>query len=202
MRYTIYLNPKHNWYDKLKDYSKSNEWSVSHAISHIVEEYFNKDTELSKAFNEGYKESMKANGELLKRHMGKLKLSDIPIIVDPVCKKDTIYMVNVTDKPVIINGIKGIETPKPIFISKPKKQKPIKKLDPEEYFAKIEAKIIPKADTDVSNCDRRTIVDGISSCYFFDNFKEYYPFCVKDCWGNIDIWKDKARKLKLIKEGE
>lgn len=89
------------------------------------------------------------------------------------------------------------------FKDKPKRQKKIKKIDQAEFEAEMMSKLIPdNTNINVSNCDRRTIVDGVSSCYFFDNYKEYYPFCVKDCWGNKDIWKDKARKLKLIKEGE
>jgi hypothetical protein len=147
MRYTIYMNSKSNWYNKLKDYANKNEWTISHAIGHIVEGYFNKAV--------------------------MPKLSDIPMVIDPMCKKDTIYMVR---------------------DAKPKKQKPIKKLDPEEYFAKIEAKIIPK-NSNVDDCDRRTIDSGGKySCYFFDQGRAYFPYCIKDCWTSELYWGKRVRK--------
>jgi len=90
-----------------------------------------------------------------------------------------------------------------IVVGKPKRQKKIKKIDPATFEAEMMSKLMPDiTKINVDNCDRRAIVDGNPSCYFFDNYKEYYPFCVKDCWGNKDIWKDKVKKLKLIEGGE
>jgi hypothetical protein len=68
----------------------------------------------------------------------------------------------------------------------------IEKIDPDTFFAQMEAKAAP-IDSNVANCDRRTIVDGKSSCYFFDNGKSYYPFCIKDCWTNKNLWKERVR---------
>ena len=86
------------------------------------------------------------------------------------------------------------------IINKPKRQKKIKKVDPATFEAEMTGKIIG-SDTRAENCSKRIIDnEGNPTCYHFDNFREYYPFCVKDCWGNKDIWGNKARKLKPMEE--
>ena len=153
MRFTIYYSKADRFIEPLNEYAKSIDRTVGYTIRKILNEYFS----VNEAFNEGFKESMLANKELMKRHMADVK---------------------------------------------PKKQKKIKKVDPTTFEAEVMSKIIGN-DTNAENCSRRTIDgEGNPSCYHFDNFREYYPFCVKDCWGNKNIWKDKARKLKPIEKGE
>ena len=70
------------------------------------------------------------------------------------------------------------------------------KLDPATFFAEMEAKALTKGNVDVDNCDRRTIdKDGNPDCYFFNQWRMYYPFC-KQCWASERIWGKRARIKK------
>ena len=93
--------------------------------------------------------------------------------------------------------------PEPIIETKPIskevkniiKSKPIKKIDLATFEAEMMSKAMP-ASSDVDNCEQRHIVEGKPDCYMFNNFRVYYPYCVKDCWGSTKIWGNHARKLK------
>jgi len=71
------------------------------------------------------------------------------------------------------------------------------KISADEFFADIESKAKlpsqPASDSQVTElvnkCDRRT---G-NGCYFFDNAREYYPYCKQYCWTREDIWGKRVR---------
>ena len=72
------------------------------------------------------------------------------------------------------------------------------KIDPDTYFAQVESKLVKAGTGDIdrqmAECIKeKTNSKGEISCYFFDNAKEYHPFCKQYCWTRKDIWKNRVR---------
>ena len=67
------------------------------------------------------------------------------------------------------------------------------KIDPEAFFAQMEAKALKS--TDMEQCIKeKTNANGEISCYFFDNAREHYSFCKQFCWARSDLWRNRVRK--------
>ncbi len=75
-----------------------------------------------------------------------------------------------------------------------------KKLDPDAFFAQIEARVMPKETNDdidkqVADCVKEhTNNNGEVSCYHFDNARDYRPFCKQFCWTSELYWGKRVRK--------
>ena len=74
------------------------------------------------------------------------------------------------------------------------------KIDIATFEAQMENKIKPKNDATniveaVDNCNRRIKNrDGTHSCWFFDQGRSYYSYCIQHCWTREDLWGARVRK--------
>jgi len=128
----IYTTKDDTYLDKIKEYAKFNDWSISKAVRQIL-----------KAF-------VKVNFEdLPSNFVG--ALPDIKIETEP------------------------------------------EKIDLATFEAQTMAKLNTNQDMEACIKDK-TNDNGEVSCYFFDNAREYHPYCKEKCWTREDIWGKRVRK--------
>ncbi len=66
------------------------------------------------------------------------------------------------------------------------------KIDIAQLDVEMEQKVL--GNTNIKQCqDSMRDKDGNVSCYFFDQGRSHYPFCVEFCWTNKNIWKERVR---------
>ena len=75
------------------------------------------------------------------------------------------------------------------------------KIDPDTFFAQVESKLAKhnQAGSDVAKQVEKCIAERTNSkgelnCYFFNQAREYHPFCKRYCWTRADVWGSRVRK--------
>ncbi|MCE5328725.1 hypothetical protein LLG07_00065 [bacterium] len=165
MTLIIYINKDDTWLEKIKEYAKLNNWSLSKAVRQIL-----------KAF--------------VKVNMSDSNKTTTTIGLDQRGADNSItdlFAANL--KKVTEKRLEDFNKAVEVF-TEPEPEK----TDIADFEANIMGKVNQEKSKDVEACIKEHTNDkGEISCYFFDNAREYHPYCKKDCWTQEHIWGKRVR---------